>query len=120
MVTLPGGRFWSFWRCAAVLGVMTLKPAATSMLSLFCVLVCVLAQPALSTVHVAATAVRKIYFDGFISCNLIVANCVSIKCSKSNASGNLRAVQNSIKTKTVILIGTSKGAITDLSKDGTR
>src|SRR5206468_1338677 len=44
MATLPGGSCWSFWCCAAVLGVITLKPAATSMLSLFCVLL-VVAQP---------------------------------------------------------------------------
>src|SRR5437867_10920044 len=54
MVTLPGGRFWSFCCCAAVLGVMTLKPDATSMLSLFCVLVDVLAQPIVSSSSAAA------------------------------------------------------------------
>src|SRR6267378_4478749 len=48
MVTLPGGSFWSFCCCAAVLGVTVLKPEATSMLSLFCVLVCVVAQPTVS------------------------------------------------------------------------
>src|SRR6266568_7207169 len=48
MVTLPGGSFWSFCCCAAVLGVITLKPEATSMLSLFCVLLCVVAQPTVS------------------------------------------------------------------------
>src|SRR6266480_7517410 len=45
MVTLPGGSARSFCCCAAVLGVIVLKPEATSMLSLFCVLVCVVAQP---------------------------------------------------------------------------
>src|SRR6266550_4072980 len=48
MATLPGGSCWSFCCCAAVLGVIVLKPEATSMLSLFCVPVCVLAQPAVS------------------------------------------------------------------------
>src|SRR5438046_8281620 len=48
MVTLPGGSFWSFCCCAAVLGVIVLKPEATSMLSLFCVLLCLVAQPAVS------------------------------------------------------------------------
>src|SRR6266571_6598045 len=38
MAILPGGSCWSFCCCAAVLGVITLKPDATSMLSLFCVL----------------------------------------------------------------------------------
>src|SRR5437667_5795523 len=44
MATWPGGSCWSFCCCAAVLGVITLKPDATSMLSLFCVLL-VVAQP---------------------------------------------------------------------------
>src|SRR5436190_21488780 len=48
MAILPGGRFWSFCCCAAVLGVIVLKPAATSVLSLFCVLVCVVEQPTVS------------------------------------------------------------------------
>src|SRR5438045_8176882 len=45
MAILPGGSCWSFCCCAAVLGVTVLKPEATSMLSLLCVLVCVVAQP---------------------------------------------------------------------------
>src|ERR1700730_7453100 len=44
MATWPGGSCWSFCCCEAVLGVITLKPDATSMLSLFCVLL-VVAQP---------------------------------------------------------------------------
>src|SRR5437016_11345147 len=47
MATLPGGSCWSFCCCAGVLGVITLKPDATSMLSLFCVLL-VVAQPAVN------------------------------------------------------------------------
>src|SRR5207245_5433577 len=48
MVTLPDGRFWSFCCCAAVFGVIVLKPEATSMFSLFWVLLCVVAQPTVS------------------------------------------------------------------------
>src|SRR5262245_26292987 len=44
MAIWPGGSCWSFCCWAAVLGVITLKPDATSMLSLFCVLL-VVAQP---------------------------------------------------------------------------
>src|SRR6201982_696803 len=44
MAIWPGGSCWSFCCCAAVLGVIVLKPEATSMLSLFCVLA-VVAQP---------------------------------------------------------------------------
>ena len=65
---LPGGRFCSFCFCVAVFGVMVLKPAATSMLSLFCVLVCVvLAQPTMAI----ATASTKIIGDlkGFVEPN---------------------------------------------------
>src|SRR5205814_271651 len=65
---LPGGRFCSFCFCAAVFGVIVLKPAATSMLSLFCVLVCVVvAQPTMAI----ATASTKINGDlkGFIEPN---------------------------------------------------
>ena len=66
MVTVPVGRVWSFCFWAAVLGVMTLNPAATSMLSLFCVVVCVLAQLINSAVHPAAILLRKTYVVGFI------------------------------------------------------
>src|SRR5438477_10184979 len=47
MATWPGGSCWSFCCCAGVLGVITLKPDATSMLSLFCVLL-VVAQPSVN------------------------------------------------------------------------
>jgi hypothetical protein len=47
MATWPGGSCWSFCCWAAVLGVITLKPEATSMLSLFWVLLVVL-QPAVN------------------------------------------------------------------------
>src|SRR4026208_1847331 len=47
MATWPGGICWSFCCWAAVLGVITLKPEATSMLSLFCVLL-VVVQPAVN------------------------------------------------------------------------
>src|SRR6266478_4641555 len=77
MVTLPGGRFWSFCCCAAVLGVITLKPDATSMLSRFCVLVCVVAQPNNSAVHAAVVVASKICLDGFIGRYLIIDNRVS-------------------------------------------
>src|SRR4030095_1242399 len=47
MATWPGGSCWSFCCCVAVLGVITLKPEATSMLSLFWV-VLVVVQPAVN------------------------------------------------------------------------
>ena len=66
MVTCPAGRFWSFCFWAAVFGVMTLNPEATSMLSLFCVVLCVLAQLIKTAVHPAAILLRKIRVVGFI------------------------------------------------------
>jgi hypothetical protein len=45
---------------------MTLNPEATSMLSLFCVVVCVLAQLIKRAVHPAAILLRKRSVVGFI------------------------------------------------------
>ena len=70
MVTVPAGRFWSFCFWAAVLGVMTLNPEATSMLSLFCVVLCVLAQLTNSAVHPAAILLRTRCIVGFIDGDL--------------------------------------------------
>ena len=70
MVTLPAGRFWSFCFWAAVLGVMTLNPEATSMFSLFCVVVCVLAQLINSAVHPVAILLRKRRVVDFIDGDL--------------------------------------------------
>src|SRR6476660_9098831 len=66
MVTFPGGRFWSFCFWAAVFGVMILNPEATSMFSLFCVVLCVLAQLINNAVHPAAILLRKRRVVGFI------------------------------------------------------
>src|SRR4029077_4547957 len=82
MVTFPGGRFWSFCCCAAVLGVITLKPDATSMLSRFCVLVCVVAQPNNNAVHAAVVAASKICLNGFIGFDLLVDNKILNECQK--------------------------------------
>src|SRR6476660_8695896 len=66
MVTFPAGRFCSFCFCPAVLGVITLNPEATSMLSLFCVVVSVLAQLINRAMHPVATLLRKRRVFGFI------------------------------------------------------
>jgi len=89
------------------------------MLSLFCVLVWVVAQPTLSIVQATATPVRKIYFNGFISRNLIVDNNVFNRCSESNPSGDLRAVHNGVEKEAVVLVVNGEGPVTDLSKDVT-
>src|SRR4051812_37706547 len=72
MVTFPRGRFWSFCFWAAVLGVMTLNPEATSMLSLFCVVVCMLAQLINSAVQPVAMLLRKNRVVGSIDGDLRV------------------------------------------------
>ena len=83
MVTLPGGRFWSFCCCAGVVGVITLKPDATSMLSLLCVLVCVEAQPDSSAADAAVIPVKKIV-DSFIVCNLVFNRVRVLPCLHLN------------------------------------
>ena len=70
MVTDPAGRFWSFCFWAAVLGVMTLNPEATSMLSLFCETLCVLAQLINTAAQPTAILMRKKCFVGFIDSDL--------------------------------------------------
>ena len=52
---------------------ITLKPDATSMLSLLCMLVCVLAQLSNNVaVHTVAMLVKKIPLNGFIGFSLVV------------------------------------------------
>src|SRR4030095_8160960 len=70
MFACPAGRFWSFCFWAAVLGVMTLNPEATSMLSLFCVVVCVLAQLINSAAQPALILLRKKRVVCFIDSDL--------------------------------------------------
>jgi hypothetical protein len=96
---------------------MTLKPEATSMLSLFRVLVCVLAQLSNNAVHAAIIVASKICVGDFISLNLVVDN--KRNASEGNSSGDLRAVPDNVETKIVFLEVTGKCPITNLSKDGT-
>src|SRR5207248_11107634 len=67
MATWPGGSCWSFCCCAAVLGVITLNPDATSMLSLFCVLL-VVAQPTVN----ANRAMTLIVLNEFRICFIFI------------------------------------------------
>src|SRR5437879_1376621 len=69
MATWPGGSCWSFCCCAAVLGVITLNPDATSMLSLFWVLL-VVAQPTVN----ANRAVTLIVLNVFRICFMILGS----------------------------------------------
>jgi hypothetical protein len=88
------------------------------MLSLFCVPVCVLAQPALSTVQAAATPIRKIYCNGFVGCNLVV-NKVPNECLEGDSGGDLRTVRHDVELKVVLLEVTPERSIPNLGKDGT-
>src|SRR4030095_15331305 len=116
MVTLPGGRFWSFCCCAAVLGVITLKPEATSMLSLFCVLVCVPAQLSNNAAHPAVIVVRTIYFIGLIGRNGLLIRFQTI-ASESDSGGDLRAVHDSVETEAIVLKVSAECPITNLGKN---
>src|SRR5438552_7688890 len=69
MATWPGGSCWSFCCCAGVLGVITLKPDATSMLSLFCVLL-VVAQPTVN----ANRAMTLIMLNEVRSCFIFIGS----------------------------------------------
>src|SRR5947208_15430214 len=102
MVTLPGGRFWSFCCCAAVLGMIVLKPEATSVLSLFCVLVCVVEQLTKNAAHAAAMLVKKRYLIGFIGRIAVGVNKFLTKASERDPGGDLRAVCDSGVKKTVV------------------
>src|SRR5947207_3486158 len=81
MAILLGGRLWSFCCCAAVFGVIVLKPEAASMLSLFCVLVCVLAQPSANANSAMAliilNAIRIFFIFFFPSRFAVVAQTLS-------------------------------------------
>src|SRR5215472_8238580 len=81
MVTVPVGRFWSFCFWAAVLGVMTLNPEATSMFSLFCVLVCILAQLINRAAQTAPILLRKKRVVGFIVSDLPLVQNPSNLCN---------------------------------------
>src|SRR5258708_34569032 len=69
MATFPGGSCWSFCCCAAVFGVIVLKPEATSMLSLFWVLF-VVAQPTVN----ANRAMMLIVLNEFRICFIILGS----------------------------------------------
>src|SRR5206468_9810214 len=116
MVTLPGGRFWSFCCCAAVLGVITLKPEATSIFSLFWVAVCVVAQPANAAAHPIARILAKVSGVNVIVLGLVVdfelnflrLAWIVFQASEGNPRGDLRPVHNSVETETVVLIVTTE------------
>src|SRR5215472_7832230 len=115
MVTLPGGRLWSFCCWAAVFGVITLKPEATSMFSLFCVLP-VVAQLT-NNAAPAAILLSKIDFNGFI---LVIIRGFVTNVSERNAGRDLRAVHDDVELKVVILEIATQCPITNLSKNAMR
>src|ERR1700730_11687766 len=101
MVTLPGGRFWRFCCGAGVLGVITLKPDATSMFSLFCVL-CVLAQPIVSANSAAALIILNdtICFIFLVPCGLWLFRFVL--SALENLRKNIRSVHRLPVYKTLV------------------
>src|SRR5207253_9387812 len=79
MATWPGGSCCSFCCCAAVLGVITLKPEATSMLSLFWVLL-VVAQPTVN----ANRAMTLIVLNEVLICFIFIGSIQICHCFGGN------------------------------------
>ena len=101
------------------MGVMTLKPEATSMLSLFWVLVCVVAQLINIAAHIAAMPQRKICVIGFIGRNIVVDNKFLTDASESDPGRDLRAMHDGVEKEAVVLVVNGECPVTDLSKDVT-
>src|SRR5215813_1526877 len=91
---------------------MVLKPEAASMLSLFCVLVCVVAQPSNKAVHAATTLQTRVHLINFIGRNRMVD-----MISESNSGGDLRAVHHDVELKVIVLEVRAKCSITDFGKN---
>src|SRR6266480_578415 len=106
MVTLPAGRFWSFCCCAVVFGVITLKPEATSMLFLFWVLVCVLAQPAVSANSAAALIILNdiICFIILVLCRFAVVR----GCFIGHWRICARAIRRSLLANSIIVVSVAE------------
>src|SRR5436189_2312105 len=83
MATLPGGSCCSFCCCAAVLGVIVLKPEGTSMLSLFCVLL-VVAQPTVN----ANRAMTLIMLNKVRICFIFIGSFQVCGCLGDDLLGN--------------------------------
>lgn len=88
------------------------------MFSLFCV-VCVVAQPTLSTVHAAAIVIREIHVMGFIDRSPIVDEVQAIT-SEGDSGSDLRSMCHDIELKVILLEVATKRPITNLSKDAMR
>src|SRR5262249_25691832 len=86
------------------------------MLSLFCMVVCVVAQPTNKAVHAVATPQIKLFLISFIDRNWIVERFQTIT-SESNSGGDLRTVQNSVETEIGIPKVTAECPVTNFSKD---
>src|SRR5947208_12153080 len=99
---------------------MTLNPEATSMLSLFWVVVCVVAHPNNSAVHTAAMLLKKIGLTDFIARNMVVDNKFLTKASEGNPGGDLGAVHDGVEKEPVILVVSAECPVTNLSEDVTR
>jgi hypothetical protein len=89
------------------------------MLSLFWVLVCVVAQPTNIAVHTAAMLLKKIGLTDFIARNMVVDNKFLTNASEGNSSGDLRAVHNGVEKKAVVLVVSAECPVTELRKDVT-
>src|SRR5438132_2016984 len=90
------------------------------MLSLFCVLVDVLAQLANNRVHAAMIVTSTICLISFIGFSVVVLIIErQMNASEGNSSGDLRTVSDRIEKKSVILVVDAECPITDLSENAT-
>ena len=89
------------------------------MLSLFWVVVCVVAQPINNAVHTIAILLRKTNLNGFIGHNLVVDNKFLTNVSEGDPRRDLRSVHDGVEKEPVFLVVSAECPVTDLSEDVT-
>ena len=87
------------------------------MLSLFCVLVCVVEQLTKNAAHAAAMLVKKRYLIGFIGRIVVGVNKFLTKASESDPRSDLRAMRDSVEKKPVVVVVNTERPVTNFRKD---
>src|SRR5882724_5072649 len=90
------------------------------MLSLFCVLVCVLAQLSNNTVYAAVIVASKICPNGFIGLSGLLIIKFVTNASERDPGGDLRTVHDRIKQKAVLIVVSPERPVTNFREDGAR
>src|SRR5947207_2311254 len=89
------------------------------MLSLFWVLVCVLAQLSNNTVHAAVIVASNICPNGFIGLSGLLIIKFVTNASERDPGRDLRTVHDSVKQKAVVIVVSPERPVTNLCEDGT-